>query len=334
MLCLIFAAPTSFVGAQDSRHIQVWPDHNVGVASGLLANSTTHVATEILPLGAHRLSNDDAVYARTYLQFPLDVFPPGTEIMRATLHVYVDVSSSAGEATFGVYRVLDSWEGAGVDWDSDPDTWPKLLDSPLSNATVHFDVVTPTLPLSFTIPTTATGPSATPTATPLPATPTPTTTSTPPTSPLSTPTLSPPSPTRTPPPQPLSLPVVPLGQASGTWLTWDITALMRAWYAGEAPNDGLALASAPDPNAVPEEIEDLLVARWIAAADSDTMPHVIVEFDVHPVTPTQPASPLPTPSPVPVLPVAGSAAGWWSMGAWLIGVALLVLGLGLVKNRQ
>ena len=109
---------------------------------------------------------------------------------------------------------------------------------------------------------------------------------------------------------------------------------MRAWYAGEAPNDGLALASAPDPNAVPEEIEDLLVARWIAAADSDTMPHVIVEFDVHPVTPTQPASPLPTPSPVPVLPVAGSAAGWWSMGAWLIGVALLVLGLGLVKNRQ
>ncbi len=113
---------------------------------------------------------------------------------------------------------------------------------------------------------------------------------------------------------------------------------MRAWYVGEVPNDGLALASAPDPNGVPEEMADLLVARWIAAADSETMPHIIVEFDVHPVTPTpmptptQPSSPLAIPSSAQVLPAAGSVAGWWAVGIWIVGMALLAF--GLIKRRQ
>ena len=42
---------------------------------------------------------------------------------------------------------------------------------------------------------------------------------------------------------------------------------MRAWLAGEVPDDGLALAPAPDPDADPETTASLLVARWLAADD-------------------------------------------------------------------
>jgi len=112
-----------------------------------------------------------------------------------------------------------------------------------------------------------------------------------------------------------------LQQTAGTWLMWDITALMRAWQAREVPNDGLALAPAPDPDADPEIVGDLLVARWLSVDDPVTRPYLIVEFEVHPVTPT------PTATPVPVLPPAGGPVGWWSTGLLLIGAALLILGL-------
>jgi hypothetical protein len=115
-----------------------------------------------------------------------------------------------------------------------------------------------------------------------------------------------------------------------TWIAWDVTALMRAWFVGEAPNDGLVLASAPDPAAALEMTGDLLVARWFAATDSDTRPHIIAEFEVHPVTPTPTylPSPLSTPTmPVPVLPSAGSTVGWKAVGLLFVGVVFLILGL-------
>jgi hypothetical protein len=129
---------------------------------------------------------------------------------------------------------------------------------------------------------------------------------------------------------------VELGQVAGTWLTWDVTVLMRAWHAGEVPNDGLALAPAPDPDAAPGAENDLLVARWLAAADPDTLPNVVVEFEVHPVTPTptQPSSPLATPTNVPVLPSAGSHVGWGNAGLLLAGVGLLTLGLIVRQMRS
>ena len=109
-----------------------------------------------------------------------------------------------------------------------------------------------------------------------------------------------------------------------TWLTWDVTALMRAWMVGEVPDDGLALAPAPDPDADPETAGDLLVARQIAADDPDTRPYLIVEFEVHPVTAT----------PVPVLPAAGRHGGWGAVGVVLIGAALLLLLVGLIVRRR
>jgi hypothetical protein len=94
---------------------------------------------------------------------------------------------------------------------------------------------------------------------------------------------------------------------------------MRAWMAGEVPADGLALASAPDPDADPETAGDLLLARRLTAEDPTTRPYLIVEFEVRPVTPT----------PVPVLPAAGNRAGWGAAGLLLIGVALMIAGLGV-----
>ena len=114
-----------------------------------------------------------------------------------------------------------------------------------------------------------------------------------------------------------------LQQGAGTWLTWNVTALMRAWLAEEAPNHGLALAPAPDPDADPETAGDILVAHWLATDDPTTRPYLIVEFAVHPVTPT----PTATATPVPVLPPAGGAVGWGPVGLLLAGVALLALGL-------
>ena len=310
------------------RIIQLWPDGATGVTSDLVEGMPACADPQMLPFGVHRTGAGDVVRAHTYLHFPLDVFPPGTEILRATLYVHVDGASNVEEATFGAYRVLEPWDER--DWSNDPATWPALLTTPIADTWARFDVVTPTrwlstptptppptlvptltlTPTATPTPTTTFTPTATPTTT-LTPTATPTTTLTPPTSPLPTPTpfVSP------------TVPVMALQQTAGTWLMWDITALMRAWQAREVPNDGLALAPAPDPDADPEIVGDLLVARWLSVDDPVTRPYLIVEFEVHPVTPT------PTATPVPVLPPAGGPVGWWSTGLLLIGAALLILGL-------
>jgi hypothetical protein len=324
------------VQAQGSHSLQVWPDRSIGVTSGLLEGSEAHASTQVLPLGAFRASGDEAVYARTYLHFPLDVFPPGTEILRATLYMVVDSSSGEGEATLGVYRSLEPWEEE--DWSGDPTAWPDLLTSPIAATTARFEIMTPTLPVSVTAPLTVPTATPSPTATPgVTLTPTPGVTltvtpgpsqallPTPPTSPL---------PTVTPAPSLMStddVPVVPLGQVAATWLSWDVTVLMRAWLAGEIADDGLVLGLAPDPTIAPEEVGGLLVARYLSAADFDTRPHLIAEFEVHPVppTPTPPTSPLPTPTsaPWPVLPPAGSSADWTASGLMLVGAVCVLLGL-------
>jgi hypothetical protein len=496
-LGLIGLAPSS------SRSLQLWPDHSVGVTNVLLEDMSGHADSQVFPWGVHRTAEGEIMRARTYLHFPLDAFPPGTDILRATLHVYVDTVSDAGEATFGAYRVLEPWEEG--DLGDDPADWPTLLTTPIALTEARFDVMTSTLPLATPIATntpvvpstptlTSPPPTSTPVVTPTPTlttsesaalfsrppghglvqdvmvavvlsdqevslgfttvvsiqienvinlcdaevnltfdstllevvdaapdtegvqiqagdffspelsvrnivyqdygeinfaifqlgvtepvsgsgvlaaitfrgkevgvseiefedvfledcdgesivagtragsitvfgegTPTPTVTSTPeatptaPISPLPTPT---PGPTPTPPPPSGVLPVS-LQPGEGTWLTWNVTALMRAWLAGEVPNHGLALAAAPHPDADVEEAGDLLVARWLAATDLNTRPYLVVEFDVLPVTPT------PTATPVPILPPAGGTVGWKAVGVLFIGAALLALGL-TVRRR-
>jgi hypothetical protein len=342
LLCLVLnlslnlnlSGPAWPVEAQDFRVMQVWPDHSVGITSGLLEGSTAPTATQVLPFGVYRTAEGDVVRGRTYLHFPLDVFPPGTEIVRATLYVYVDSGSDAGEATLGVYRALEPW--GEVDWGSDPATWPALLSSPVAVTTARFDVMTPTLPVSVVVSTATPTSTLAPTATPTPgAALTPTLTPTPTPAPISTP-LAWPSPTPTLSPA-LTVPVVLLRQVTGTWLTWDVTVLVRAWLADEAPDDGLALAPAPGLDVAPDAAGGLLLARWLTAADADTKPYFIAEFEVHPVTPTPvptptpPTSPLSTPAstPAPILPPAGSPVGWGAAGLLLVvmGEALLALGL-------
>ncbi|MDY6874667.1 MAG: cohesin domain-containing protein [Chloroflexota bacterium] len=504
------------LAAPPPRTIQLWPDHTVGVTSSLLEGMLAHADQQVLPFGVQRTSADDVVRARTYLHFPLDVFPPGAQVVRATLHAYVDGVSNAGEAAFGAYRVLEPWEEQG--WTGEPATWPVLLTVPIAATVASFDVVTPALRVStptttpvitptdtsalfsrpaghgliqstmvviapssvnvtqgsmttvdirvedvtdlysvevymtfdravlevvdadpdapdvqiqpgdflnpdfvdenivyqddegvdgevyFAIyqedpaapvsgsgvlatitfqgkavgtsaidladvflgdyddgtiaaglqdgsvtvigqgaptPTTGPTPTSTSTSTPGPSpTPTPTSstsslptpppgsdlTPTSPTSPLPTPTSPPPaSPSPTSQSPAVPSPTVPgsvLQRGAGTWLTWDVTVLMRAWQAGEVPNHGLALAPAPDPDADPDTTGDLLVARWLPADDPGTRPYLVVEFEVHPVTPT----------PVPILPPAGGPVRWWGAGLLFVGVAILALGLALRRR--
>ena len=170
------------------------------------------------------------------------------------------------------------------------------------------------LPTSTAVPPTPTtvAPTPTPDATPGPtpgATPGPT----PPTTPRPAPTIPPPA----------TAPGVELVPVAGTWLTWDVTALIRAWLAGEVPDNGLALASAPGPNADPETAGDLLFARSLSADNPDTRPYLIVGFEVSPVTPTPP----------PGLPPAGGANGRRAAGVMFIGAAVLLLGLA-TRRRQ
>ena len=91
---------------------------------------------------------------------------------------------------------------------------------------------------------------------------------------------------------------------------------------GEVDDYGLALASAPSPDADPETAGDLLVARWLTTDDPDTRPYIVADIEVHPVTPT----------PIPILPPAGSSSGWWAAPLLLAGAALLILGLGLRRK--
>jgi len=507
-------AASASAGAQDFRALQVWPDRSVGVSSGVLEGSTAYADTRVFPFGVYTTPDDEVVYGRTYLHFPLDVFPPGTDIQRATLHVYVDGASGAGEATLGAYRVIDPadrnpWEETG--WTGDPGTWPEVLRSPVAITTARFGAVTPGQPASTPSPSatppiaptptltatevsrsfsrpaghglvqgqsavlsigpqsaevgvgstttvdvriddvtdldyvdlcivfdplllevvdadpdmagvqvapgsflgpdstdendvdleageiylyqvasegpvsgsgmlamitfrgkaagtssvsfdedwadladaegedievefqhgslTVTGvqaststpsPTSTSSTSPLPTAtrsgsplltptpgPTPTPSSTPTPGPTSTPGPSPTPQVSPTPVLPADVPVISLGQVPGTWLTWDVTALMRAWMARQVADEGLALAPAPDPDADPEAAGDLLVARWLAVDDPATRPYLIVEFEVLPVTPT----------PVPVLPPAGGDAGRGAMGVVLVGAALVVLGM-------
>ena len=133
-------SPTPTPDTRDLRTLQVWPERGLGVTSGLLDGST--VQTQVFPFGVARADGGAAVYGRTYLSFPLDVFPPGTDLLYATLYVYVDSSSGPGEASWGAYRVLGPWDEAG--WSGDADTWPALITSPIAVTAARFGAVMPT----------------------------------------------------------------------------------------------------------------------------------------------------------------------------------------------
>ena len=130
-----------------------------------------------------------------------------------------------------------------------------------------------------------------------------------------------------------------MARTASTWLMWDITTLMWGWLAGEVPNEGLALAPAPDPaiEAVQQAVEaPLLLARQFSAEDVNTLPFIIVEYEVLPVTPTAPPSPLDNPAPPsePILPSAGHPSPRESLGVVMIGVGGLLLLLGWIPWRD
>lgn len=266
-----------------ARVLQVWPDQAVGIASQSLSSVDGSDKLRLYPFGVAR-SGDGAVRARTYLHFPLDVFPPGSDVLSADLYVYVDSGTDDGAATFGVYRVLEGW--VDWEWDEDPASWPEVLDSPLAVEELCLE---------------ANGVSGgDSSASPLP----------------------------TPPSQPPADSGLTLEPAEGTWLRWDVTALVRAWLAGDVPGDGMALAAGPDPGAGPAEARDLIVARWLTVDDPATRPYLIADVEIYPVTPT------PVPTPVPILPRAGSGSTAWGAVLFLLfGAAALAVGWA-VRRRS
>ncbi len=332
-LLLLLLNPATPAGAQDVRVMQVWPIRSVGVSEGLVVDpeadtngASDDVQSRVYPFGGYRRGEGDVVQARTYLHFPLNVFPPGARIKRAILHVYVDSSSSVGAASVGVYRAIEPWRT--WDWREDAETWPALLRSPIAMSDVRVDVITPTSAISLPLPLLT--PTPQPTLTPIP-------TPTGPSSPLATPTgewtatptlTSTPAPTRTP-AHTVTLPTLSLNYVEGRWVTWDVTVLLIAWLAGEIDNDGVALAHGPALD-VGFEREGLALARWLTANDVHTDPHLIVEFEVLPVTPTPtyPASPIDPP----ILPPAGRAGGWQTAGLLLVGAAMLLLGAAVLRK--
>jgi hypothetical protein len=337
--------PTA-TSAIESRVLQIWPDRSVGVASGLLEGATSHADTRVFPFGTFSPSPGGTVQARTYLHFPIDALPLGTEVKQATLYVYVDSISGFGEATFGAYRVLAPWNETG--WSSTPATWPLLLSSPIAITAVSFEAEEaafsedPSVPkLAFitgqnsplptptsssvlptpTLPTSTATPTSTPTRTPDPAA-----TSAATSSPTSTPTTSPSSSTATATPSSFGG-NVELEPTEGRWIMWDVTALLRAWLAEEVADHGLALAAASDPDVGPEAVGDLLLARLFTVDDPNTMPYIVADILIHPVTPT------PLPTPVPILPPAGGSGGWGGTVVLFTGAVLLLLGLALTVRR-
>ena len=341
-------APTSVPTVQptatseiEARVLQVWPDRSVGVTSELLEGATSYADAQILPFGALGSSTGEMVEARTYLHFPIGVFPLGTQVKRATLYTYVDSASSLGEAAFGTYRVVDSWDTTG--WDSDPANWPALFPSPMAITEVSFVAEDVMLPASsgpglarvlwqdspLPTPTSSSSVLPTPTsqATSLPsATPTPKATALP-SSTLATSTPKATtsfSSTSTP---PASAATFELEPTEGRWLMWDVTALLRAWLAKEVPDHGLALAAVFESDA--ESTGNLILARLFAVDDPDTMSYIIADIEIYPVTPT------PTPTPVPILPIAGDSGTGSGIGVIVVfvGVAFLALGLALAAWR-
>ena len=301
------------------RIVQIWPSRDRGVLSGVLLDPANPEA-DALPFGVARADSGELVCGCTYLYFPLELFPPGTDVRRATLSAYVDSASSPGRAQIGAYRVLEGWEQRG--WGKDPATWPLVAASPIDIAELVLDERSFLTPLSLVSPrlvgaTEALSPGPELMATPeLTRTPLPQATSTPPASPLATPA---------PQVQPGTA-LVTLSQVVGTWVTWDVTALMRAWMAQEVPNHGLAIASAPRPDATTEEAGDLLAARWFGADQRETMPFIIMEYDVLPVTPT------PVRALLPPAGRAGLPGGGLAVGLLLLGLAAFLVGLAMRRK--
>jgi len=321
--------PEPAISAQEARLWQVWPDRVADAASGRLEFEAEPPDGQPFAFGVARGEEGETVRGRTYMDFELDTFPPGTDVLRAMLYVYVDSASSRDEGRFGAYRVVEPWEEAALG--GEPATWVEILSSPVAVTTARFQAAEaqagkPAL-LSWRfqspLPTSpvATGtPEPTSTSTPeASATPTVTSTSGPSPTPTSTAEPTTAEPTPTPTPTSAITAVVSMDEVPGREVVWDVTALVRAWISDEVPNYGVALAPAPEPSSGPGTAGDLMLARWHTADEADTRPYLIVNAVVRPVTPT--------PTQVPILPGSGDEGlGPQRLGFTLAGIALVVWG--------
>jgi hypothetical protein len=301
-----FPQLTPPAGIPDLRVYQIWPDRVLDVVSGRVVAPEPPPGQTVL-FGVSEADARAIVHARTYFHFPMSGFPPGTDILKATLYVHADSATAEGQGVFGLYRVVAPWtEQSGS---ANPDDWPPLLAAAISLTEASFEPPASDAQRYGRIPARAgADTSGGPASSRAPGAMRPqaqAATATAPTSPLLDGTVP-----------------VTLSEVAGTWVTWDATALLRAWYREDIPNQGLAISAGPVADAGPEEGGNILAARWLAAGDRQTRPYLVVHVEVRPVTPT--------PSPIYCLPAAGLPAhstGGLAIIPVAIGAALLVLGV-------
>ncbi len=135
------------------------------------------------------------------------------------------------------------------------------------------------------------------------------------------------------------------------WFAWDVTIPVQGWLGG-APNYGLAVAAADLSSAA----SNWATARRLTADDPAMRPYLeVIFFEPTPTPspppptatpptpppptstpqPPAPATPVPTPTPEPVLlPVTGQVEVVLDLWPALVGLALLVVGLGLSRRGR
>lgn len=250
---------------RDLRTYQLWPERSQGLISGSLRLTKESLSADqrpILPFGTAASESGEALRAIALLRFPLELLPPGSDILQAMLHVYVDGASRPAKAAFGVYRVLEDWPGGSPE--RPISMWPALLPKPIALAEIETRFLSgpesdrlQITPLVGVLET----PSLQPAQAQLGAT----------TSVSDNITHS--------------LPIT-LTPIAGQWVNWDVTALARAWRTKQVPNYGLALGPAPHPDADPNTAGNLLVAYAFSKEERATQPYLVLQVEVLPVTPT------------------------------------------------
>jgi len=124
LLMALTSMPTAHGKGGKTVTIQLGPEagQSVGVMSKAPPGWNGDSNTASLPFGNYvGPVSREAIWARTYLLFPLSAIPARATVTSASLQVYVNDWPFDGSASLGVYRVTASWDES-LSWSTRPTT--------------------------------------------------------------------------------------------------------------------------------------------------------------------------------------------------------------------